>query len=164
VVDHGGTVRVSNDPALVGRPYVDPAGAVLDSGKKGAIVRTRHAAGGTVLDFQAPVTFQTREIGRVHLGIPEEPLSRVARLSILMMGILVLITVVAVCVATYVLAKRVSKPIKLLRESMNEIGKGRFDHRIAERRNDEFGQLYQSFDDMAQALQQRDEPPPENKS
>jgi eukaryotic-like serine/threonine-protein kinase len=164
VVDHRGTVRVSNDPALVGHPYVGPPGATLDSGKKGTIVRTRHAAGGTVLDFEAPVTFQTREIGRVHLGIPEEPLSRMARMSILMMGILVLITVVAVCIATYVLANRFSKPIKLLRESMNEIGKGRFDHRIAERRNDEFGQLYQSFDDMAQALQQREEPPPENNS
>ena len=164
VVDHRGTVRVSNDAGLVGKPYVDPAGAVLDSSNKGTVVRTREAAGGTVLDFAAPVTFQAREIGRVHLGIPEAPLSRVARLSIVMMGILVLITVIAVCIATYVLANRFSKPIKLLRESMNEIGKGRFDHRIAERRNDEFGQLFQSFDDMARALQQREEPPPENTS
>ena len=38
---------------------------------------------------------------------------------------------------------------------MAEIGKGRFDHRIAERRNDEFGLLFQAFDDMAGALQQR---------
>ena len=38
-------------------------------------------------------------------------------------------------------------------ESMAEIGKGRFDHRIAEVRKDEFGRLYAAFDQMAQALQ-----------
>jgi serine/threonine-protein kinase len=39
---------------------------------------------------------------------------------------------------------------------MAEIGKGRFDHRINEPRNDEFGQLFRAFDDMAQALQRRE--------
>jgi serine/threonine-protein kinase len=39
---------------------------------------------------------------------------------------------------------------------MAEIGKGRFDHRIAEQRNDEFGLLFRAFDDMAQALQRRE--------
>jgi serine/threonine-protein kinase len=157
VVDYRGNVRVSNDASLVDKPYA-AAGTVVDSGKKGVVVRSRQAASGTIIDFEAPITFQTKEIGRVHLGIPEAPLSSVARLSILMMVILVLITVAAVCAATYVLANRFSKPMKLLRESMHEIGKGRFDHRIAERRKDEFGELFQSFDDMAQQLQQREEP------
>lgn len=38
---------------------------------------------------------------------------------------------------------------------MEQIAKGRFDHRIAEHRKDEFGELYVSFDQMAQALQDR---------
>ena len=43
----------------------------------------------------------------------------------------------------------------ILREArpMAEIAKGRFDHRIAEKRKDEFGQLYEVFDAMAGALQ-----------
>ena len=39
---------------------------------------------------------------------------------------------------------------------MAEIAKGRFDHRIDEKRNDEFGMLYTAFDNMAQALQRRE--------
>jgi len=55
----------------------------------------------------------------------------------------------------YFVADWFAKPIKLLRESMAEIARGRFDHRIREQRNDEFGQLYAGFDAMAQALQER---------
>jgi serine/threonine-protein kinase len=71
----------------------------------------------------------------------------------------VLTTVAAVVIATYLIADRYSKPIKLLAESMAEIGKGRYDYRIAEQRDDEFGQLYREFDNMAQAIQKGSEPP-----
>ena len=63
--------------------------------------------------------------------------------------------VLAVAVAMYFVANWFAKPIKLVGESMAEIAKGRFDHRIAERRKDEFGQLYEVFDAMAAALQDR---------
>jgi len=65
------------------------------------------------------------------------------------------ITVLAVAVAMFFVANWFAQPIKLLGESMQEIGKGRFDHRIAEQRKDEFGQLYATFDQMAQALADR---------
>ena len=71
------------------------------------------------------------------------------------MAVLVLVTVLAVAIAMYFVADWFAKPIKLLRESMAEIARGRFDHRIREQRNDEFGQLYAGFDAMAQALQER---------
>jgi eukaryotic-like serine/threonine-protein kinase len=48
-----------------------------------------------------------------------------------------------------------AQPIKLIGESMGEVAKGRFDHRIREQRKDEFGLLYAAFDQMAQALQDR---------
>jgi serine/threonine-protein kinase len=71
------------------------------------------------------------------------------------MALLVLITTAAVSLATYLIADRYSKPLRLLQDSMAELGKGRFDYRIAEQRNDEFGQVYRSFDNMAQAVQKR---------
>ena len=61
----------------------------------------------------------------------------------------------AVVVATYFLADRYSKPIKMLKEALGEIGQGRFDHRIEEKRKDEFGELFEAFDGMAEALQGR---------
>jgi len=56
----------------------------------------------------------------------------------------------------YFVANWFAKPIKLVTESMAEMAKGRFDHRINEQRKDEFGQLFAAFDAMAAALQERE--------
>ena len=38
---------------------------------------------------------------------------------------------------------------------LGELGKGRLDHRIAESRKDEFGELFAAFDQAAEHLDQR---------
>lgn len=156
VVDHTGGVRVSSDASLVGRPYRRPAGQLIAEMHAGvAVFAYRDAKNIGVIDFEAPITFQNKEIGRVHLGILERPLTRVAQLSFFLMSMLALVTILAVVVASYFLAQRYAKPIRLLRDALGEIGQGHFDHRIAQPRKDEFGQLFQAFDDMAQRLQLR---------
>lgn len=154
VVDNQGIVRASSHAALAGQPYKPPTSQSL--GLQGAVAVTRYVADGEqVLGFEAPITFQGKGIGRVALGVPEKPLTQVARLSIVLMVILVLVTVAAVAAAMYFVGDWFAKPIKLVAESMGEIAKGRFDHRIREQRKDEFGLLYTAFDQMAQALQDR---------
>ena len=155
VIDLGGIVRVSSIPALVGQPYRPEAAESI--GKHGAIDTTRYAGanGSPILGFDAPINFQNKQVGRVALGVPEEPLTQVARLSIMLMVVLAVVTVLAVAIAMYFVANWFAKPIRLVAESMAEIGKGRFDHRINEQRKDEFGELYVAFDAMAQALQDR---------
>ncbi|NRF66440.1 protein kinase [Aquincola sp. S2] len=155
VIDLGGIVRVSSLPALVGQPYKAETAEAM--GKvRGSIAASRYQVGGSpVLGFDAPITFQDKEVGRVALGIPEEPLTQVARLSISLMVVLAVVTVAAVAIAMYFVANWFAKPIRLVADSMAEIGKGRFDHRINEQRKDEFGELYVAFDQMAQALQDR---------
>lgn len=156
IVDHKGVVQASSNSALVDKPYQRPVGEVIADQHAGVAVfgyKTGSDVG--VVDFEAPITFQNREIGRVHLGILEQPLARVAQLSLALMGVLAAVTVLAVVVATYFLADRYSKPIRMLKDALGEIGQGRFDHRIEEKRKDEFGELYQAFDNMAEALQGR---------
>ena len=70
-----------------------------------------------------------------------------------LMAALVIVTVLAVAVAMYFVADWFARPIKLVIEAMAEIGRGHFEHRIAEPRKDEFGLLYAAFDQMAQSLQ-----------
>jgi eukaryotic-like serine/threonine-protein kinase len=140
VIDRGGVVRAASRPELVGTAYQRP----------------RYAAGGeAVLGFEAPITFGEKRVGLLALGLREQPLTQVARLSMGLMAVLVLVTVLAVAVAMYFVANWFAQPIKLVGDSMGEIAKGRFDHRIDEQRKDEFGELYQAFDRMAQALQDR---------
>jgi len=155
VIDRQGIVQVSPDASLVGQPYKAPAAQALGTRSGGVAVKRYTAKGESVLGFDAPILFQNNTVGRVSLGILEKPLTQVARLSMTLMIVLVLVTVLAVAVAMFFVANWFAKPIKLVRESMAEIAKGRFDHRIREQRKDEFGLLYAAFDQMAQALEDR---------
>ncbi|HEY6136046.1 MAG TPA: HAMP domain-containing protein, partial [Rubrivivax sp.] len=159
-IDKAGVVRASSVAAQTGQPY-RAAGTESLGQLAGGTAAMRYRVGDEpVLGFESPVTFQDTLVGRVALGIPEKPLTQVARLSITLMVILALVTVAAVAVAMYFLADWFAKPIRLVSEALGEIAKGNFTHRIAETRKDEFGQLYVDFDAMAQALQLREAPAP----
>jgi eukaryotic-like serine/threonine-protein kinase len=162
VVDRGGVVRAASNTALVGANYQPPKGEPLPA-RPDKIKAWRYASlagkpvapGETVLGFEAPITFAGKHIGSVLLSLPEQPLTQVATLSMSLMAILVVVTVLAVAIAMYFVANWFARPIKQMTEALEQVGKGRFDYRINEPRKDEFGLLYQSFDQMAQALQDR---------
>jgi HAMP domain-containing protein len=159
VIDKGGTVRASTVPGQAGQAYQAAPGQALGT-LAGNVKASRYTgSAGPTLGFEAPVTYRDQEVGRVLLGVPEQPLAEVARLSVTLMLLLVGVTV-----AMLVLAKGVARPIALVSEGMAELAQGRFGHRIQESRSDEFGQLFGAFDAMAAALQRRDEETPKPKA
>ncbi len=161
VIDHDGIVRGSNVAAEVAQKYAPPkATAVTASNAEVQVAQHRIADGRNVLDFDAPVLFQSKEIGRVHLGIYEAPLSAVARLVLALLGVLTLVTSAAVAGGTYLLARRLMGPMRVLQNSLAELAAGRYDYRIADPRTDELGELYAAFDRTAAALQARHDVPP----
>ncbi len=165
VIDYKDVVRVSSNPREVDHPYQRTQGVPIPARDKSVSVqRARTSTGVDVLDFEAPITFQNKQVGKVRLAVSEAPLTELAQHSWALMVVLLVVTVLAVVVATYFLAASYSKPIRLLRDSMGEIGKGRVGYRIAETRGDEFGLLYRVFDQMADQLEQRHgKPGPEGK-
>jgi HAMP domain-containing protein len=154
VIDRENVVRASGDPARVGQPYARAAGEPLASPDARVTVSRTLVQGAPVLGFETPITFQGKSVGRVALAVEERPLVRVARLSMGLLATLVLVTVLAVAVAMYFVADWFARPVKLVIEAMAEIGRGHFEHRIAEPRKDEFGLLFAAFDRMAHALQE----------
>jgi eukaryotic-like serine/threonine-protein kinase len=155
VIDHQGVVRAASDAELVGKPYAPPAGENLGT-RDGSIGLSRYVHNGDeVLGFEAPMTFQGKAVGRVALGIDEKPLVEVARLSLMLMAVLVIVTVIAVGVAMYFVANWFARPLKLMDQSLLEVAQGRLEHRIREKREDEFGLMFKAFNDMASALQDR---------
>lgn len=156
VLDPTGVVRAASRADWVGKTY-KPAGTESLGALAGNTGATRYLSSGeSILGFEVPITFQDKPVGRVALGIPEKPLTQVAQLSVTLMIILAVVIVLAVAVAMYFLGDRFAKPIKLVGESLQEIAKGNFTHRIAEVRKDEFGLLFAAFDAMADALQKRE--------
>ena len=161
VIDHENIVRGSNVAAEVAKTYAAPAAKSLPSLDPDVKVQNHRIADGrSVLDFAAPVLFQGKEIGQVHLGIYEAPLAAVARLMLVLLGVLTLVTTAAVALGTYLLARRLMGPIRVLRNSLAEVAAGRYDYRIGDPRSDELGLLYRDFDRAAAALQARHEAPP----
>ena len=132
VIDYKDVVRVSSNPREVGHPYQRAQGVPIPARDKSVSVqRARTSTGVDVLDFEAPITFQNKQVGKVRLAVSEAPLTKLAQHSWALMVVLLVVTVLAVVVATYFLAASYSKPIRLLRDSMGEIGKGRVGYRIA---------------------------------
>ena len=160
IVDHQGLVRGSNQAAQVNQKYAAPNAKPLSPASAEVQVGSHRIADGRdVLDFGTPILFQGKEIGRVHLGIYEAPLSKVANFMLAMLAILTLVTVAAVGGGTYLLARGLAAPMRVLRNSLDELANGRYDYRINDQRKDELGELYAEFDRTAAALEARHDPP-----
>jgi eukaryotic-like serine/threonine-protein kinase len=160
IVDHQGVVRGSNQAAQVNQKYVALNAKTLSPADSNVKVASHRLSDGRdVLDFGTPILFQDKEIGQVHLGIYEAPLSKVANFMLVMLAILTLVTIAAVGGGTYLLARRLAGPIRVLRNSLDELANGRYDYRIADKRTDELGELYADFDRTAAALEKRHDPP-----
>ncbi|HET7034008.1 MAG TPA: HAMP domain-containing protein, partial [Casimicrobiaceae bacterium] len=158
VVDHRGVIRGSNDAAQVGTTYKPPESVTMPAHDPGVTVKSyRLPDRRAVLDFDTPVLFQSKELGRVHLGLYEAPLKKIANLMLVLLAILTVVTSAAVAGGTYFLAHRLAAPIRVLRNSLKELASGHYDYRIADKRNDEFGELYSDFDQTAEALEKRHE-------
>jgi tRNA A-37 threonylcarbamoyl transferase component Bud32/HAMP domain-containing protein len=157
-VDHMGIIRGSSVAAQVNTKYVPEASAAPPAHMLDVTVQARRLADGhRVLDFTAPVMYQKTEIGQIHLGLYEDPVVDVANLVLILLATLTLITSAAVAGGTFLLAQRLSGPIRVLRNSLSEIAAGHYDYRIADKRNDEIGQVFADFDRAAAALEERHE-------
>jgi serine/threonine-protein kinase len=156
IVDYQDVIRGSSDPQMIGKPYKKADGqAVLSKTGCVSIYSKKLSDESEVFEFDAPIMFQDKEIGKVLLGLSQSSLQKVAKHTMLMMIVLMINTIAAVIVVAYVLAKRLSEPINILKRSMNEIREGDLSYRISGERNDEFGHLFVAFDRMAEELERR---------
>ncbi|MEP7208111.1 MAG: protein kinase [Casimicrobiaceae bacterium] len=159
VIDHDGVIRGSRDPAQIGAKFTLQGASPLRSADPSVQVnRLQRTTGPDVLDFAAPILFQNKNIGVVHLSLIEAPLTRVANLMLVLLAVLTVVTTAAVALGAYLMARRLSGVVRVMKASLVELGTGRYDYRIAETRNDEFGDLFTTFDATAAALEARHDP------
>lgn len=160
IVDHKGTVRAATDRQLIGKPYVPPADAtVIRRGKDFVTSIVGGKSKRPVFAFDTPVLFmyqgQPKKIGDVHLGVSREGLNRVMQTTKVLMLALGAITIITVIGMLYVFGGLLARPFRRLRASMVAFGGGDFDLRISETRNDEIGELFATFNRMADSIQSR---------
>jgi serine/threonine-protein kinase len=156
VTDHDHVVKAATVQDLVGKPFMPPAGAapVMQAEDLTASEVTLPDGKAAFL-FDTPILFQKTEIGRIYLGMDRAGMDSVLRSTLLLMSNLGLFTVLSVVAMLYFFGGLLARPIKLLSKSLHDFGAGDLDRRISETRNDEIGQLFTSFNRMADGIHTR---------
>lgn len=159
IIDHIGVVRGATDPVLVGNLYSESGNGYLISKLNKTRVFSTTSSDGKfkIFDFRTPILYKDKEIGAVYLGVSQDSLEKVADLTLYLMVTLLFVTLGVVAVFSYILGNRFSVPIKVVNRALEQIRANRLDFRIDKKRNDEFGQLYISVNNLADTLQHRNE-------
>lgn len=155
VTDREGIIRGSSDINLVGDKYQP-----LESEEEATEIDEVHTTsveletGESVFNIEAPILFQSVTVGNIVLGLSQKSLNEVKSVTGWLMFLLALVTTIAVSVILFIFGDLVTKPLRLLNDSIKQVGDGDLDTRISLRRSDEIGELFETFNHMTASLQQ----------
>ncbi|MAT92920.1 MAG: hypothetical protein CME59_10010 [Halioglobus sp.] len=149
VSDHTGTVRVASEPSLVGEPWL----AGEDAPTIFVQDQVEVTESGDVFNFKLPVLFNETVVGEVNMGLDTRQLDAALGTTQRMMVVLGFAVVLAVAVAIYIFNKQIAKNILLATRALRLFGQGQLETRISKHRADEFGELFASFNAMADSLE-----------
>jgi adenylate cyclase len=101
------------------------------------------------------INFRKITGGYVYIEMQTESLltayTRTLTMILLVSGLVVILTLVL----AYLISRHFSRPITQLLNATTQIGEGRFDVKVDDRRNDELGRLISAINDMGEGLYQK---------
>jgi len=151
VSDHAQVVRVSSNAALVDQPRPSyDAGEIIYSQDDVVVTDV-----GEVFDFSLPSLFNETVVGGVNVGLDTTQLESAFATTQQALGVLVLLVVIAVAAVLYVFNQIIAKNLKLIKSAVQLYGRGQLETRISKQRSDEFGDLFNAFNTMADSLEER---------
>jgi putative nucleotidyltransferase with HDIG domain len=147
---------------------IDPQGRLLAHSRLGTItsptsgkllvqqhdvtVRSGQREGKESFEFDAPILFQGRQLGRVQLGIDATALTDTRQLARRKIFLVASIFLLAGTIATLLLTQIVTRPVARLSEGVARLKRGQFDGPIMAVSHDELGDLTRNFNEMATEL------------
>lgn len=156
VTDRSGIVRGASDNTLVGKIYQPNENDVLVSETEDVhTTSTETADGKNIFNIRTPILFQSTEVGQIILGLSQDGLDEVKSITGSLMFILALITTSSVAVVMFIFGGLIARPFKVLNQSLKGLAAGNLDTRISLTRNDEIGEVFDCFNNMAAAIQDR---------
>ena len=108
-----------------------------------------------LVSFISPIHFQDVVLGYSLATFSRQTLVQSRQESVRMVVTLTLAMILLGIAGAFLLGRRIARPVRQLIDASREIGNGNYDYRITEQRNDELGQLMNSFNEMARELQQK---------
>jgi len=153
ILDHTHIVRGSGNADLISTSF-EAKGKIIQSHEFSEVtVQHQIIHKQEVLNFLAPIYFQNTKIGEIHLGLSKQALQALDEKTFFALSIIILATLIAVSSVVFIIGKQTSNALSTLKKAMNEITQKHFSYRIGLEENNEFGQTFKRFDEMAQKLQ-----------
>jgi serine/threonine protein kinase/HAMP domain-containing protein len=150
MVDSGGVVRGSSDPARVGSRYGAPGGEQQLAESADQLVT---ATGERDFRFVRTIRYAGRPFGKIEVVVARTGLDAAARSSrdlLVGLGLALLIVVLAI---SYAIGQSVARPVDRLHRALGDAAAGKRDFRISHNRTDAFGELFDAFNGLAESLE-----------
>jgi adenylate cyclase len=144
-------------PFQQGAPYAGHERPFLDGTPQTLSWQWNDSPRGDVdaVSFFSPVRFRDMTVGYVQIAFSRSLLTQSTHDAVRSIIVATLLLVVLGAIISYVMGRRLSRPLHHLMHASQAIGNGQYHYRIAERRNDELGYLMDAFNNMAQGLLQK---------
>lgn len=157
-----GDIIASTQPAEAGNPLSVPAGQKPLSQSDGIKSYLSPVGNGTGRDemllFDVPISYQTKTVGELRLGVSNEPLRTAQKTTLWVIVAVLLVTLAVLVGAAYWLFRRPLALLDMLGDALLQVARGDYRHRIRLQRKDELGRLFSAFNIMNGALQARKHP------
>lgn len=159
VQDHSGIVRGAMDTSLLGKPLPVAENSQMIQQQGGTRVTSLALEGGQrVFNFDTPILFRDTEVGRIQLGLLQDNLDRIKQVATGLLLAVGAVTLLSVVVVLFIFGRLIAQQLKTLRRAMVDFTAGGLDRRISNQRNDEIGDLFRLFNDMADKVQNKLKP------
>jgi serine/threonine-protein kinase len=156
LTDPDRVARAATDADVIGHHYSPPVTqSVLQSQPDMRVSTAKLPNGLTVFLFDTPIEFQHVKVGHIYLGVNQAGLQHVLRTTFWLMAALASIATALVSGLAFHFGLLLMGPVRLMRRTLEAFGSGNMDVRIPEERRDEIGEIYRSFNTMADRLQER---------
>lgn len=152
VADTRGVIRAAQDAKLVGQRYRRPAGEPVISAEP-SVTAAGDLGAGAGLRFVRPIRYAGAQFGTVDLVLRRTALDAAIANAKMLLLVLSLIIMAVVLVVGYLSGAMVARPLRRLREALDQAARSDFALRISHRRRDEFGAAFDAFNRTAAAVE-----------
>jgi len=159
IADRHGDIIASTHQAEIGQKLAAPTEQKHLSSSDGIESYSSEVVDGTrhdeMLLFDVPISYQTKTVGELRLGVSNEPLRAAQRTTLWVIVAVLVLTLAALVGAAYWLFRRPLALLDMLGDALVRVARGDFRYRIRLERRDELGRLFTAFNLMNGALQTR---------
>ncbi|TQV73057.1 protein kinase [Aliikangiella marina] len=163
VMDNNDLILASTEIDSVNQTFQAPEERELMQSQDNIIIYKRIIAEDEVLfDIATPILFGDKNLGRLYVSFSADSMYAASKTTLVTMLMVMMITLIIVFAVTLELARRTSKDFQRITQALNKMSMGRVDARLISERNDEVGQLFAAFNQLAKFLENRFDSPQKN--